>query len=87
MRPFEISQTVSAQATVDFTGLSALLLSSRRVQRTLMDSPELNFHFRPFLIPPASGESDDYILSPLHADTAPMSHMISALLNGPVDSE
>lgn len=80
MRPFEISQTVSALASLDFSGLSALLLSPMPTQRVLMDCPESSFFFRPFLLPLAPGEADDYILSPLRADTAPMAHMISALL-------
>ena len=44
-----------------------------------MDCPESTFFFRPFLIPSAPGESDNYILSPLRADTAPVAHMITAL--------
>ncbi|HEY3440995.1 MAG TPA: hypothetical protein VGK29_09600 [Paludibaculum sp.] len=51
-----------------------------QTQRTLMDCPESTFYFRPFLTPLAPGEADDYILSPLRADTAPMAHMICALL-------
>ncbi len=65
---------------MDCSGLSALLLSAVPAQRILMDCPELRFSFRPFLIQPAPGEADDYILAPLPADTAPMAHMISALL-------
>jgi len=80
VRPFEISQTVSAQASLDFSGLSAQLRSSMRIQRTLMDCPESTFLFRPFLLAALPGEGDDFILSPLRADTAPMAHMISALL-------
>ena len=80
MRPLEISQTVSAQAARDLSGLSALLQSPMRNQRTLMDCPELAFMFRQFLLPSAPGEQDDYILAPVRADTAPMAHMISELL-------
>lgn len=80
MRPFEISETVCAQASRDFLGLSAILLSPARVQTRLMDCPECTFVFRPFLIPTQDGEPDTYMLAPLRADTAPMAHMISALL-------
>ena len=80
VRPLEISQTVSALASVDFSGLSALLLSPTQTQRTLLDCPDSSFFFRPFLLPLAPGEADDYILSPMRADTAPMAHMICVLL-------
>ena len=79
VRPLEISQTISAQASPDLSGLAARLLNPIRVQRSLMDCPDSTFSFRPFLIPSLPGEADDYILSPLRADTAPMAHMISAL--------
>jgi hypothetical protein len=82
VRPFEISQTVTAQASVDFSGLSALLLSPKRLRRAMMDCPESTFVFRPFLLPSLPGETDNYVLFPLRADTAPMSHMISALIDG-----
>lgn len=78
MRPLELSQTISAQASPDFSGLTARLLSRVRVQRTLMDCPEFTFSFRPFLLPSSPGDNDDYILAPLRPDTAPMAHMISA---------
>jgi hypothetical protein len=45
-----------------------------------MDCPESTFFFRPFLLPASPGDADHYMLSPLRADTAPMAHMISALL-------
>ena len=80
MRPCEISQTVSDQASLDMSGLSALLLSAQRSQPPMMDCPEFLFMFRPFLLPSSPGETDDYILAPLRADTAPMAHLISALL-------
>ena len=80
MRPLEISQTVTDQASPDFSSLSALLLSSEPLQKVLLDCPESTFLFRPFLLPSAPGDSDNYFLAPLRADTAPMAHMIAALI-------
>lgn len=80
VRPLEISQTVAAQAALDFSGLAARLLSPVSAPKMLMDCPESAYFFRPFLIPALPGEADSYSLSPLRADTAPMAHMISALL-------
>lgn len=80
MRPLEISQTVTAQAALDLSGLAARLLSPVPIQKMFMDCAESAFIFRQFLIPAAPGEADSWTLAPVRADTAPMAHMISALL-------
>jgi len=72
--------TVASQSALDIRWLNARLEGPVRRQRTLLDAPQFEYDLRPFLLPSAPGEVDDFILSPTPSDAGPFSRLLVELL-------